>query len=1288
MQRAVPNSPEGSRATARLRGELDATATRTGLCTPRHRVRAVAVLVSVCALTGALLAASLALGSGLASASLPSEFGSTGSGPGQFIEARAIAVNQVTGNIYMTDRNKRVDEFTAEGMFVRAWGWGVADGKTEALQTCTVTCFAGLAGSGEGQFDLSDAVGIAVDNATENPLDTSVGDVYVLDRSNGRVEKFSSEGQFELAFAVNGYAVAVGPTGNVYVGEEGAVHEYSPEGASLATVSLEEAGLITDLVIGSSGEIFTVGSRLVHEYTESGALLRGFDLEAEARAEAAALGPQGQVFVNQLSPAGGHLVVEFDSTAHKLAIFDRGAEERFGIAFGDATGVLYEVTKFQEGVGTPIQERVRLVTAPPPGPLIGAESVAEIEPTTAVVHTIIDPETGEEASEVHYRVEFGTTTSYGSSAPVPDGTLPGSFDEDPIAVPLTGLTPSTLYHFRVVASNECEPEKGIKTTCTTSGPDGTFTTLPPVLIESISVTDVRSTSATLHAAINPLGSATAYRFSYGPTTACGGDECSVPVPDGDVGSGKAPVDVTPQHLQGLSPGTVYHYRAVAHNALGTVESEQRTFTTQTPGEAGLPDGRAWELVSPSDKHGAAIPPVTDGGHNLLQASGKGDGIAWPATSAIEAQPPGNAEFTQVLSTRTPAGWASLGLEIPHSASTKVPDFMEYPLFSEDLSLGLLQPFGSFEPSLSPEASEQTPYLRTNYVGGDHNRRCAESCFHPLVTGCPAEGNPCPAPVKEHEDVPPGTVFAPEPGGECPAVVCGPLFPVATPDLSHVILESNVALTKTAIPEGGLYEWARGKLTLVSVLPPNEEGEEEPASGHPLVGFKYIVTAHAISNDGSRVFWEAGDGLGSPLYMRDIPRQETLQLGSAPFEGANADGSRVFFAGKECEVKVSAVTGKLECTDVGEPYGRLLGTSEDGSWVYYEKEGSLYVRHAGVTKLIAAKVGGLRVLGSPVETGSAEHHWRVSPNGDWLAFMSDSALTGYDNRDAASGVPDEEVFLYQAGTNRLVCASCAPTGARPHGARAVVGEGGWPPGTWLAASIPGWMAYTNTIALYQPRYLSNDGRLFFDSSDGVVPKDVNGQQDVYEFEPEAVPAGAHACTHGTTSGSVVFVPSAGGCVGLVSSGESPEESMFVDASETGGDVFFLSTAALSPLAVDGTLSLFDAHECTAGSPCLPPERAQPRSCDTEASCKASQTPQPTIFGASGSATFSGLGNPPPPPPAAPGHRTETRAQKLAKALKLCRRDRSKKRRAACERHARKRYGAARGRRSTRPSRRGR
>ena len=129
--------------------------------------------------------------------------------------------------------------------------------------------------------------------------------------------------------------------------------------------------------------------------------------------------------------------------------------------------------------------------------------------------------------------------------------------------------------------------------------------------------------------------------------------------------------------------------------------------------------------------------------------------------------------------------------------------------------------------------------------------------------------------------------------------------------------------------------------------------------------------------------------------------------------------------------------------------------------------------------------------------------RVSPNGRYLAFMSERSLTGYDNRDANSGQPDEEVFLYDEASSHLVCASCDPTGARPDGIH-VPGEGefnehplplvervGTWGGRWLSGSIPSWTRPEtegnglSAITTYQARYLSDDGRLFFDSADALV-----------------------------------------------------------------------------------------------------------------------------------------------------------------------------------------------------------
>jgi hypothetical protein len=273
--------------------------------------------------------------------------------------------------------------------------------------------------------------------------------------------------------------------------------------------------------------------------------------------------------------------------------------------------------------------------------------------------------------------------------------------------------------------------------------------------------------------------------------------------------------------------------------------------------------------------------------------------------------------------------------------------------------------------------------------------------------------------------------------------------------------------------------------------------------------------------------------------------------------------------------------------------------------------------------------------------------RVSPGGERLAFMSQNRLTGYDNTDLVSGAADEEVYSYDAQANTTVCASCNPTKERPTGvfdpsrsaqvtALLVDEPHAWEE-HWLAASIPGWTAQDGKSALYQPRYLSDDGRLFFDSQDALVPADTNGKENVYEYEP----TGLGSCSTETQSPADVYSPEAEGCIALISSGTSNEESAFLDASAAGPggeeaeDVFFITSSKLSPQDTDSAYDVYDAHICsTAVVPCPPGAASVPPACTDTDSCRAAPTPQPSIFGSGPTETFTGPGNPPPPPPPAP------------------------------------------------------
>jgi WD40-like Beta Propeller Repeat len=304
---------------------------------------------------------------------------------------------------------------------------------------------------------------------------------------------------------------------------------------------------------------------------------------------------------------------------------------------------------------------------------------------------------------------------------------------------------------------------------------------------------------------------------------------------------------------------------------------------------------------------------------------------------------------------------------------------------------------------------------------------------------------------------------------------------------------------------------------------------------------------------------------------------------------------------------------------------------------------------------------------------------VSPNGRYLAFMSDRSLTGYDNLDAVSGQPDEEVYLYDAQSGRLVCASCNPNpegeGFRhPHGVfdTQLSGEGFgllvdrpeiWRE-RWLAASIPGWdFNITNgePSALYQSRYLSNSGRLFFDSPDQLVAAASNGKEDVYEYEPDR-------------TGSCA---SSAGCVGLISSGTSQQESAFLDASENGEDAYFATAAQLVPGDSDHAFDIYDAHVCSQASPCTSSAETNTEQCESTSSCHGT-APAPAGQIAL-PATAAVAASPPAgakqgvaPTKTVAKPKPLTRAQKLAKALRACRKLKNTHKRRACQAQARKRF----------------
>jgi len=1094
-------------------------------------------------------------------------------------------------------------------------------------------------GAGNGQFH--EPAGIAVAEGT--------GNVYVVDRGNERVQRFSATGSFLSMFsgsetpskafssptgiAVDNPANPEGDpsAGDVYVvdAKHHVIDKFSGGGAYLS--QLTEAGgvilgKVSGLAVDRSGNLWVYEeSGKVNEFSDTGSFVTSFTKSLGSP-------PPGLSDALAVDAAGNtYLVSAFEVLQKYNAAFEEVGAAESEKASGRALATNSRTNALFVDEGSRIAELGRFG-----------------EPFTRPLET------------------FGAEQ------------LSGSFD-----VTVDAAT-ETVY-------------------ATTTEADRVAVFIPePAAAPTVSNVfsrNVTATSAELEAEINPKGAPTTYYVQYGRAD-CGENPSSCtdqPMPPGnDAGEGFGGQHVSVV-VQGLSPITSYHYRVIATNNLGHAESGDQTFITQPAGgEFALPDGRAWEMVSPLDKHGANIEPI--GVLGQIQASGNGGAITYLTTAPL-GNPAGNdMQESQILSSRGSDGWSSQNISTPHNEVTgSGHPSTEYRLFAPDLSLGLVEPLG--ELPLSPEVSEKTIYLRDS-----------SGSFLPLVTAANANAG-----------------F----GGKLRLID-------ATPDLSRAIVSSSVALTPAA--KGGLYEWTKGgtgvegQLQLVSVLPDGEPAGPEVALGSSEFGpfNPYTNVRDAISENGRRLYWTHNipEGEGPHLYLRDTSTAETVQVdaaqgapeptnGDAVFQDASADGSKVFFTdgqkltpdsragGREArdlyEFELTSGEGKLagKLTDLtakveppsesAEVQGDVMGTSRDGSFVYFVADGvlaagatpgnchsesgescNLYVSHDGTTTLIATLSNEDRndwAAGREQDLGFMTS--RVSPDGRYLAFMSNRSLTGYDNRDVNTGGPDEEVFLYDTNADRLVCASCSPSGARPVGVFHAFGERRllvdrteeWS-GRGLAGSVPGWMENGPSV-LYQSRYLDDTGRMFFDSADALVPQDANGKEDVYEYEPN----GIGSCT----TSSDTFSARSDGCIALISSGTSGEESAFLDASEGGGDAFFLTTARLASQDSDTSFDVYDAHECSAQSPCPGPIAAPSAPCTSSNSCRGEPAPQPSLTGPPPSQFFSGTGNlAAASPPPRPKPKALTRAQLFKRALKVCRK-KPKRDRRSCEARAKERYG---------------
>jgi hypothetical protein len=1063
-----------------------------------------------------------------------------------------------------------------------------------AMLTMLMTAvLASSANSAEGpEYTFEKAFGAGFSVAGPIAVDQAAGNVYVLDRVGNALYKFDLEGNpvdFGGASAnilgnkLFGLSIG-GQQGERQVAVDSTTHTIYLTGKNIGASAEGLGGIATALqAFKSNGEpsLFTAGPRVEENEIVGFKHLRGVAVDVS-----------GNIYVANDDPETGQ--------PDQVEVFTRqGAGLVSNIHVADpaniavnGSGVLYAVDNTGLRALLPSESPVTSSTTYTTSP-------GKVD-NNSVRSMVVDPVTNR-----LFALEVNTVNGIGRVA---------IFDKDGV-LEKTFVEPGELQYPEGIAIGgdgervfiSHNPEGGVPQVklfkqqfCEVCKPQ----------VNAVSATSVSGDSATLRASINPEGKDTTYWFEYG-TEDCATSVCAkLPVDGASTGGGRKEIVVT-QSITGLTPNTQYFYRVLAKNENGFANEvatnlETKSFTTQGSGLGfSLSDSRAWEMVSPSKKFGGI---VMRSGHMLSQASLFGDKIVYPTRGSVVENPDSNLnpQPATVLAERNANGrWSAADLTPARvGGSSTLVGATEYKIFTPNLLEAELEP-NDADP-LSSQASEPKPYLWRDGI---------PPSFEALVSP-----SSLPAGVEVPEDA--------------QVTIEG-----ASPDLSHVVIRSEVTPLVAGAEVPSIYLWSDGELEPVSELP----------EGGPVIrgmlGSGPGSVRHAVSDDGARVFWAKGIVYNTErieleaLFLRDTVAEESVRLdipesgasGSGAerpvFNIASADGGVVFFtdtqrltadaspSGRDlyrCEI--GAVAGGLGCvelTDISAPLpgtgesaevvNQVSGASEDGTRLYFVARGALdeapnerdesakagepnlyYWQDGQAVKFIARlSDSDGRVWGDAEGVGyTVSLSASASPSGRFFTFTSDSSLTGYENKNA-SDESNAEVFVYDsgAGGDKLACVSCNPTGA------AAVGEklpdeipSSFAPdsaGLWKGKSVAGILPQGSETrssgrALYRPRIVLDSGRVFFNAVDPLVPADSNGNWDVYQYEP----VGVGSCTATTNTAAVSRVGN--GCVGLLSSGSSPGDSGFLDATPSGDDVFFLTPGRLSALDIDDEMDVYDAR----------------------------------------------------------------------------------------------------------------
>jgi hypothetical protein len=654
--------------------------------------------------------------------------------------------------------------------------------------------------------------------------------------------------------------------------------------------------------------------------------------------------------------------------------------------------------------------------------------------------------------------------------------------------------------------------------------------------------------------------------------------------------------------------------------------------------ASLPDGRGYELVSPPLKNGGDVmadsartraaeveEPGLPMAVSYSSLTGFGDvhgtGIATDYLSVRDARPGTN-------------GWSTHGITpvqdaLSYFAAVRSQDPVYEGDFSANLSSGVFRAWSVLAPAPNVEEFENLYVRKDLRTPGAGSYQLATDSTVPLSA------------------YPAFFLSLPQ------FFLLAPRYVGASADFSHVLFESQYDLTSDASGLGPkLYESVNGAVRLAGILPDGSPLAVSVAGrgADALYGPNY--TPHVISNDGRRIFFTVPEsvctgGACGELYMR-VEGTTTVQLnaserstpdpnGSQPatYWNASVDGSRVFFTSPEALTDDAPLNGdsKLYMYDTTKPdtdphnltllsvdrasaisndVQGVSALSDDGRYVYFVTTGQIVAGQPtfgergifawhddGSPNGSVAFVGAIPsedVVGIDIPTNPNLRPFtsRATPDGRYFLFTASSGagLTGYDHGHCAENGSASgqcyEAYIYDATTAHLHCASCRPDNA-PASADVQIRIRA---GTSAASTT----THLNRALTDGP----SGARVFFSTREALVPSDVNGKVDAYEYElpNDGSPPSVH----------------------LISSGTSSSDAYFLDASPDGKDAFFLTRDRLVGWDTDDSYDLYDAR--IGGG--FPEPVAPAPQCSADA-CRGSLQSGLATPSLGGTALFHGSGN---------------------------------------------------------------